>query len=814
MQSHARVVVVGGGCVGANILYSLAKRGWSDVVLLERTELTAGSTWHAAGLLPLYSFSYSFGRIIAKTIEIYEGLEAETGQAVGFHKCGQLRIADTRERMDEYLNYASIAETQGVRAEILGPREVRDIWPLMEVGPDLLGAVYNPDDGHIAPADVTQALAKGARNLGAKIYRNTAVTGFEPLASGEWKVKTGVGDIVCEHVVSATGNYAQQTAGLIGQALPAIPVLHQYWVTEPVPEVQERQAQGLPEMPVLRHESINGYVREERDGLMFGPYERPDKLEHFAYDGVPEGFGADLLPEDYESVEDNWNAALALVPVLGRVGIKNNVRGPICTTPDNLPLVGPALGKRNFWLAEGFSGGILMPGGLGHHLAEWIVEGEPGIDLSEVDARRFGPYANKRWSSVKIREAFGHNFGLHYPGYEWPAGRRAKTAPCYDRLSDRRAVWGAVYGWEVPLWFAPEGVEARDVWSYRVFNCKAHVGAECRAVRDAAGLIEMTPMAKFEVGGPGAGAWLDRILANRVPEQVGRITLCHLLTHKGTVRSEFTVTRLSEDLFYLVGTPRGERHDFDVLTRLLPEDGGVDLRNVTLERGCFTVVGPAARDVLQQIAEIDLANQAFPWMSARSATLGYASDVRMLRVNYEGELGWELYHPICYNLHLYDEITKAGEGHGLTLAGYRAIESLRLEKSYRAIYRDLNVEYTALESGLDRFLRFDKEDFVGKAALELQKQAGLKRRMVTLKVETVDADAYMNEGIYRNGTLVGRVTSGAHSHHFGHCLSMAYLDAESAAEGTELEIPILGERRRATVIADSPYDPGNQRPRM
>ena len=308
MQSHARVVVVGGGCVGANMLYSLAKRGWHDVVLLERTELTAGSTWHAAGLLPLYSFSYSFGRIIARTIEIYEGLEAETGQAVGFHKCGQLRIANSRERMDEYLNYASIAETQGVRAEILGPDEVKALWPLMAPGPDLLGAVYNPDDGHIAAADVTQALAKGARDLGAKIYRNTEVTGFEPLASGEWKVRTKAGDIVCEHVVTATGNYVQQTARMIGQPLPAIPILHQYWVTEPVPEVQERQAQGLPEMPVLRNEAINGYIREERDGLMFGPYERPERLEHFARDGVPEWFGADLLPENMEAVEQNWEA--------------------------------------------------------------------------------------------------------------------------------------------------------------------------------------------------------------------------------------------------------------------------------------------------------------------------------------------------------------------------------------------------------------------------------------------------------------------------------------------------------------------------
>jgi dimethylglycine dehydrogenase len=807
-------VVVGGGCVGANILYSLAHRGWTDCCLLERTELTAGSTWHAAGLIPIYSFSYKFGRLIAKTIEIYEGLEEETGQAVGWHKCGQLRVANTRDRMDEYLNYATIAETQGVRAEILTPKETLDLWPLMDGGADLLGAAYNPDDGHIAPADVTQALAKGARSLGAKIYRETEVTGYEQLPSGEWLVRTNKGDITCQHVVTATGNYVQQTAQMIGLNIPAFPVVHQYWVTETVPQVRERHEQGLPELPVLRNEEINGYVREERDGLMFGPYERPHMLEHFARDGVPEWFGADLLPESFDAVEQNWEAGLKLVPVLGEVGIQSNVRGPICVSPDNLPLAGPAWSLKNFWLAEGFSGGILMGGGIGHELVNWIIDGEPNVDLSEVDPRRFGDYANKVWTGKKNKETFGHNFGIHYPGYEWPEARPAKMMPCYDRLTDAGAVWGAVYGWEVPLWFAPQGEEPRDIWSYRTFNSMPHVGAECRAVRDEAGLIEMSPMAKFEASGPGAEAWLNRILANRMPRKAGGMVLAHLLTHKGTVRAEFTVTRLDGGLFYLVGTPRGERHDFDCLSKSLPDDGSVILRNVTFERGCFTVVGPNARRLLEGLVDADLSNEAFAWMRAQSVTVGLASDVRMMRVNYEGELGWELYHPIPYNLHLFDEIVKAGAEHGLRHAGYRAIESLRLEKSYRAMYRDMDIEHTALESGLDRFVKFDKEDFVGRDALLTQQQRGLAKRMVTLQVETVDADAFMNEAVYRNGSLVGRVTSGATSHHVGKCLSMAYLDSDHAAVGTELEIQLLDNRCPAVVIEDSPYDPGNQRPRM
>ena len=807
-------VVVGGGCVGANILYSLAHRGWTDCCLLERTELTAGSTWHAAGLIPIYSFSYKFGRLISKTIEIYEGLEAETGQAVGWHKCGQLRVANSRDRMDEYLNYATIAETQGVRAEILSPKETLELWPLMDGSPDLLGAVYNPDDGHIAPADVTQALAKGARNLGAKIYRNTEVTGYQQLPSGEWLVKTSQGDITCEHVVTATGNYVQQTAAMCGLKIPAFPVLHQYWVTQTVPQVRERHEQGLPELPVLRNEEINGYVREERDGLMFGPYERPHKLEHFARDGVPEWFGADLLPEDYDSVEQNWEAGLKLVPVLGEVGIQSNVRGPICVSPDNLPLAGPAWGLKNFWLAEGFSGGILMGGGIGHELVNWIVDGEPNVDLSEVDPRRFGDYANKVWTGRKNKETFGHNFGLHYPGYEWPEARPAKTMPCYDRLTSAGAVWGAVYGWEVPLWFAPEGEERADIWSYRTFNSMPHVETECRAVRDAVGLIEMSPMAKFEASGPGTEAWLNAILANRMPKRPGGMVLAHLLTHKGTVRAEFTVTRLDHDLFYLVGTPRGERHDFDLLEKSLPEDGSVTLRNATFERGCFTVVGPNARRLLENLVDGDLSNEAFRWMTAQSLTVGLASDVRMMRVNYEGELGWELYHPIPYNLHLFDEIVKAGAEHGLAHAGYRAIESLRLEKSYRAMYRDMDIEHTALESGLERFVKFDKEEFVGRNALLTQQQQGLAKRLVTLRVQTVDADAFMNEAVYRDGALAGRVTSGATSHHVGQCLSMAYLDIEHAEVGTELEIRLLDNLCPAVVIEDAPYDPGNQRPRM
>ncbi|MBO68891.1 MAG: glycine cleavage system protein T [Acidiferrobacteraceae bacterium] len=814
MQSHARVVIVGGGCVGVNILYSLAHRGWSDICLLERTELTAGSTWHAAGLIPLYSFSYRFGRIISKTIEIYEQLEAETGQSVSWHKCGQLRVAESRDRMDEYLNYASIAPTQGVRAEILTPAETIELWPLMKKSSSLVGSVYNPDDGHIAPADVTQALAKGATQLNARIYKNTEATSIDLLDTGEWRVQTNKGDIICEHVVTATGNYAQQTAHMLELDLPCFPVLHQYWVTDSVPQIKQRRTQGCIELPILRNERINGYIREERDSLMFGPYERPERLEHFARNGVPPWFGADLMPENIEAVQENWEAAIELVPILGDVGIRTNVRGPICGTPDNLPLCGPAWGKKNLWLAEGFTGGILMGGGLGLELANWIVDGEPHVDLSEVDPRRFGDYANKTYTGIKNKEAFGNNFGIHYPGYEWPAARPAKSTPSYERLTQDGAVWGAVYGWEIPLWFAPTDEKPHDIWSYRKFNSMVHVGKECRAVRQTAGLFEMTPMTKFEVRGSGAERWLNSILANKMPATIGGIRLAHLLTEKGTVRSEFTVTRLAADLFYLIGTPRGERHDFDTLSKYLPRNGNVHLQNVTLERGGLALVGPNARAILQALVEVDLSTDEFPWLTSQTLTVGLASDVRALRINYEGELGWELYHPIPYNQHIMSELIRVGENYGLKNCGYRAIESLRLEKSYRAIYRDLDTEHTALEAGLDRFIQWDKEHFVGKTSLVGQKNQGLSKRMVTLQVETIDADAYMNESIYKDGCLVGRITSGATSHNIGKCISMAYVDIEVADVGTNLEVQILENRCHATIVADSPYDPLNEKPRQ
>ena len=519
LKSHARVVIVGGGVVGVGILYHFAKLGWSDVMLLERTELTAGSTWHAAGLLPLFNMSYTVGQIHKYSVDLYKRLEAETGQAVGFHETGNLRLATNRDRMDEYHHYCGTANTIGVPFEIIGPNQIKELWPLCDVE-GLVGALFHPHDGHVAPADVTMAMAKGARDGGAEIHRHTEVTGFEQQRNGEWLVKTDKGNIACETVITATGNYARQTAAMVGLDIPVIPVEHQYIVTDAIPELIERHEAGLPEMAVLRESDASYYMREERQGLILGPYEVGAPA--WAVDGVPHGFGQDLLPPDLDRLQPHIEAAIKRVPIFETAGIKDVVNGPIAYTPDGSPVLGPAPGLKNFWLAEGFSFGITAAGGAGHFLCEWIVNGEPPMDPLDLDPRRFGAYAGKQYTRRKNEEAYENVFTIHYPDEERRAARPAKTSAIHDKLDKLGAVWGQRYGWERPNWFAPEGVERKDIWSFRRSNHFEHVGNEHRAAREKAGLIDITSFSKFQVTGPGAEAFLDGLVANTLPKKVAR----------------------------------------------------------------------------------------------------------------------------------------------------------------------------------------------------------------------------------------------------------------------------------------------------
>jgi dimethylglycine dehydrogenase len=540
MKTQARAVVIGGGVVGVSTLYHLAKKGWSDVVLIERKELTSGSTWHAAGLLPLFNLSYSVGQIHKYSVRFYQELEKETGQHVGFSKVSNIRLARTKDRWDEFMYYAGVAETIGVKVNILTPEQLKEIWPLCETD-GILGAIQHPDDGYIQPADLTQALAKGARSRGAEIYRNTTVTAIEQGADGKWIVTTDKGQITCEHVISCSGNFARKTGAMVGLDVPVIPVEHQYIVTEPHPAIRERQAKGLPEMGVLREADSSWYMREENGGLLLGPYEKGAPCCYM--DGPSDESEYELFQEDLDRLAPHIETAITRVPAFGEVGIKKVYNGAIAYTPDGNPIIGPAPGLKNFWLNEGHSFGVTAAGGAGWQLAEWIVDGEPTIDMMGVDPRRFGPYATRGYLKIKNEEAYANVFTPHYPDEERVAARPLKTTPCYGRMKDLGAVFGSVYGWERPGWFAPKGygltkeeINSPDVltnhnhapaaddgkikekWSFRRSNYFRFVGEECRAVMDSVGLQDMSAFAKMEVSGPKAREWLESILANKIPK--------------------------------------------------------------------------------------------------------------------------------------------------------------------------------------------------------------------------------------------------------------------------------------------------------
>ena len=815
MKTQARVVVIGGGVVGVSTLYHLALKGWSDVLLVERSELTAGSTWHAAGLLPLFNMSYTVGQLHKYSVDLYKRLPAETGQEVSFHVTGNLRLATCRERMDEYQKYCGTANTIGVPFQVIGPSQVKELWPLVELGdgaetPHIVGALYHPHDGHIAPADLTMALRKGARARGAEIYEQTEVTAVSRTRSGEWQVRTNKGDILAEHVVCATGNYARQTGRLFGLNVPAIPVEHQYIVYAESPELKAYRQAGGRELAVLRESDKSYYLREERMGWILGPYEAGAPA-CFA-DGVPEWFGKSLLEGDLDRLLPHVEAAQRRVPALANCGIRDVVNGPISYTPDGSPMVGPAWGVRNLWINEGHSFGITAAGGAGWQLAEWIIEGEPGIDMLAVDPRRFGPYTSKRYVVQKNEETYRHVFVIHFPDEERPDARPLKTSPVYDKLKRMGAVFGQRYGWERANWFAPSGVEAKDQWSFRRTNYFAHVGNECRRLRSGVGVIDLTPFTKHDVSGPGAEAWLDGLVANKVPGTIGRIALCHALTRRGGIRSEFTITKLGPERFYLVSAGAAERYDNDYLSSALPQDGSVELRNVTTSRGCFVLAGPRSREVLARLTDLPLDNAAFPWLTGRTGEVALATDVRLLRVNFVGALGWELHFPIEYAHHLFDELFAAGKDCDIGMIGMRAMESLRMEKSYRMWGSDITPDNTPFEAGLDRFVRMNKGAFIGKEALAKQLAAGVPNRFVTLEVhDVVDTDPLGNEPLFdAKGTMIGRATSGYYGHALMKSLAIGYVQSGFAATGTRLHIEILGERKAATVLVDSPYDPENK----
>ena len=808
MKSKARAVVIGGGVVGVSTLYHLAAKGWDDSILLERKSLTSGSTWHAAGLLPLFNMSYSVGQIHKYSVRFYQELQDETGMDVGFRKVSNIRLASTQDRMDEYLQYKGVADTIGVEVNVLSSQEIKDCWPLVSTE-NLIGAIQHPEDGYIQPADLTQAFAKGARDKGAKIEINTNVISIKRSPNDTWIVETDKGHIECEHVISCSGNFARKTGKMVGLDLPVIPVEHQYIVTEQHPLIKERKDKNLPELGVLRDSDASWYMREEAGGLILGPYEQGAPACYV--DGPDENSEYELFQEDLDRISDHIESAIFRVPIFGEVGVKKVYNGAIAYTPDGSPIIGPAWDLKNFWINEGHSFGITAAGGAGWQLAEWIVNGNPTIDMLGVDPRRFGDYATKSYLIEKNEEAYANVFTVHYPDEERPAARPLRTAPCYERLKKMGGVFGASFGWERANWFAPNGVEAIDDWSFRRSSYHEHVGAEIQNMSKNVGLLDLSGFAKCRISGSSAENFLNFLVANKISKTIGRVSLCHALNSLGGVHSEFTITKESENSFYLVSAGAYQRLDHDWIKKNMPTDNSVIFEDLTNSKGVLVLAGPKSRELMKLVSKDNFENENFPWLTSQIVNIGNYP-VLAMRVNFVGELGWELHHPIEYQNQIFDILFQHGSKLNLKPFGIRAMDSLRIEKSYRLPGRELSIEYAALESGLNRFVSENKGDFIGRDGLAEWKSKGLSYGFVTLEVHNVkDADALGNNPIYLDGKVIGRATSGGYGHRIKKSLVLAMINPSFIKIGLKVKIDILGTKYDASIINESPYDPSNEK---
>jgi dimethylglycine dehydrogenase len=801
---EARVVVVGGGIGGISTLYHLTRLGWSDVALVEADELTSGSTWHAAGLCTQFIQSYNLMQLLKTSVELYGTLEAETGLPVDFHQCGSVRIGTTRDRLGQFEHVRGIAECVGVPLEIVSPERAIELFPLAR--PDgILAAAHLPTDGHIDPTSLANALAKGAADRGATILRRTPVTQLVR-ERGAWTVSTTAGEIRAEHVVIAAGQWSREVGRLAGVELPIIPLQHHYLMTDPMPEIASRSV----ELPVFRDPDNSFYARQEGQGLLVGPFERNPLT--WALDGIPEGFHGQLLPPDLEQIEECLVAAAERIPRFGEIGIKTVINGPDGYTPDGRCLMGQVPGRPGLHVLAGFSiFGIVFGGGAGKYAAEWIVEGQPSDNMWELDVRRFGDYARATSYIVqRASEVFEDEYKIHFPEEERPAGRPLKTSPLYERLSSKGAVMGVRSGWERPLWFARSG-PARDVYSFGRGNWFDTVGDECRAVRGGVGVLDQTSFAKYIVSGAGAEALLDRLCANRLPRETGRMALTQMCTPRGGIETDVTVTLLAPGRYYVVSAAATETHDLDWIERHAPDDGSVRIENATRRFGVLTLAGPRSRELLQRVSDDDFSPGGFPFFRARHVEIGLAR-VLALRVSYVGELGWELHHPVETQSALYESLVAAGDDLGLADFGYRALDSMRFEKCYRLWGADMSADWSPLQAGLERFVAFDKGDFIGRDALLRERERGSTHTLSCLVIDVDGVDAHGLEPIYADrGRPVAYVASGGYGHTIERSIALAYLPVEHAAVGTELSVGVLGDRRRAVVSEQPLLDPSGER---
>ncbi|QTN35827.1 GcvT family protein [Cognatishimia activa] len=804
MKTTTRVCVIGGGVVGCSVLYHLTKLGWSDVMLLERSELTSGSTWHAAGGFHTLNGDTNMAALQGYTIKLYKELEEITGMSCGLHHVGGVTLADNQDRFDMLVAERAKHRFMGLETEIVGPEEIKKIAPVTNTD-GIIGALYDPLDGHLDPSGTTHAYAKAARMGGATIEIHTKVLETNQRADGTWDVVTNKGTIHAEHIVNAGGLWAREVGAMAGIYFPLHPMEHQYIVTDDVPMIQEMMANGI-EHPHVMDPAGESYLRQEGQGLCIGFYEQP--CRPWAVDGTPWDFGHELLPDDFDKIEDSIEFAYKRFPALAESGVKSVIHGPFTFAPDGNPLVGPVPGVRNYWSACAVMAGFSQGGGVGLMLAQWMVEGECERDTSAMDCARYGDWITPGYTRPKVIENYQKRFSVAYPNEELPAARPFRTTPMYDIFTEMGAVWGHQYGLEVVNYFA-EGDEPRfETPSFRRSNAFDATAREVKAVREAVGINEVHNFGKYIVNGQGARAWLDRIMAGRVP-QPGRLSLTPMLSPKGRLIGDFTISCLTETEFQLTASYGSQAYHMRWFLQNLDE--GVTIDNVSDTRNGFQIAGPKARDVLQACTRQDISDMRF--MDIRRVTVGMV-DCLIQRVSYTGDLGYEIYCDLPSQRALWDVLWTAGQPHGMKPFGMRAMMSLRLDKSFGSWLSEFSPDYTAAETGLDRFISFKKNvEFIGRAAAEEHKTQGPTRKLCTFEVDADDADVNAYEPIWVGDEVVGFCTSGGYSHYAGKSIAIGFLPVDMIDPSINAEIEILGSRRKATLLTDVLFDADGARMR-
>ena len=800
METQARIAIVGGGVMGLGLLYHLAAEGCDDVLLIEKGELTSGSTWHAAGQCPNLVGNYNVARIHEYSISLYRQLERLTGQNVGWHGCGSVRFALTDQDLDWFRYLRGIAANVGYHMEIIDVAEIARLNPFVSTDGVLAGA-WTRNDGHADPFGLCQAMARGAREMGARIMRRNRVTGINARPGGEWEVVTEHGTVIAETVVNAAGCFARQVAQMVGADLPICNIQHHYLVSGPVPELTDRSE----ELPVTRDPWASAYLRQEQESGLIGIYEG-DIAEAWQPAGLPPWESdSELFEDDLERLMPWLGRAMERMPIFEPAGIRRIVNGAISHSPDGLPLLGPVAGLRNFWLCCGSSFGIAQGAGCGKYLAQWMLHGDSEINMTGFDPRRFGVFADTAYMRARGRQDYGMTYATIPPGEELPAARQCRTSPLYEKLGAQGCVYTETFGWERPKWFSPDGRE--EDYSFRHNNVFEVVRDECLAVRERVGILDLSGFAKYDVTGRDAATLLDRLCANRLPKR-GRIALTHVLSQRGRIDGEMTVTRLDDETFYVLSAAGAELRDLDHLQQGVRPGERVHIENVTDRRGVLVLAGPHAREVLGRVTDAPLDNSAFPWLSGREIDVA-GLPVRVLRINYVGELGWEL-HPAMEHLEaLYDALKEAGAEFGIRDFGLYAVNSLRLEKGYRGWGAELTNEITLVDAAMERFINFDKGDFTGREATLEQRHRTWQ--LIYFTLDAGDADVQGGEPIYAGERCVGVTTSGGFGHFVQQSLGFGFVPPSLAEPGTALTVDVLGQRRQATVHRDPVHDPANLR---